>query len=227
MSDATGFLVLFGVFASAGVFAIWNARLRSSARRRLAALGFEPCPGEEPALAAAWRELAAARGAPRDVHISGCTRRAAGWGMIHHFEVTDATPDDGARDRAHVPASWNAYLLDLRDPAAIHGAPLALYLLSGGSGWLRQLLRSLIALDAPGVELELGPHPWCSAIVAAFGAAPGKLDGLLPPAAQEKLARAAEHGFFCVKLANGKAAFELLGGRRDVEREWAYLSQWC
>lgn len=228
MSDSTGFLVLFGMFACAGSFALWNARLRSQARRRLALLGFAPCPGEEAALAAACRELAAATGAERELSVSGCTRRAAGWGMLHHFDVQDLTHSrDRGDDRTHVPASWSVYLLDLREPAAFHSAPVALYLLNGSSDLLRRLLRSLIAHDAPGVELELTPHPARSGILAAFGREAGKLDASVPPAVQEKLALAAGYGFFGVRLAHGKAAFSVLPGRRDVDREWAYLSQWC
>jgi hypothetical protein len=64
-------------------------------------------------------------------------------------------------------------------------------------------------------------------VIAAHGAAPAKLDEVVPPAVQQKISQAAEHGFYAVHLANGKAAFSVLPGARNVDREWAYLSQWC
>jgi hypothetical protein len=228
MSDTTGGLVLIGIFALAAVFAIWNGRLRASAARRLVALGFEPCAGDEPALAATWSALGAAVGASATVRITGAQRRTAGWGLCHQFDVHDQTQREGRHgESAHVDSSWPAYLLDLRDAEALHGAPVVLYVLKSESQVFRELLRNLVRLSAQGPELERARHPWSRQIFAAFGREHAKLDEVVPPAVQQRIALAAEHGFYAVQLANGKAAFSVLPGRRDVDREWAYLSRWC
>jgi len=228
MSDSTGWIVLIGMFVAAAFFAFWNARLRRSAQQRLATLGFAPCPGEEAALASAWRDLCAAVGSERTVRIEGCLRKPAGWGMVHAFDVHDETHDGSSQSgRAHVGASWPAYLLDLREPAALHSAPVALYFAKSESRIWREILRNLTGLSETGAQLERGGHPWSAQIFAAFGRTPGKLDEIVPPAVQQELARAAEHGFLSVHLANGKAAFSVLPARRDVDREWTFLSRWC
>jgi hypothetical protein len=133
---------------------------------------------------------------------------------------------DHVREGASVGASFSVYLLDLREPASVHRAPVALWLMKPGARVLRALIRRVIELDPPGAPLEVGPRPWAEAILGAYGATPGKLDEAVPAAAQEKIARVAEHGFFQVRLAGGKAAFGVLPGRRDVEREWACLAEW-
>jgi len=63
--------------------------------------------------------------------------------------------------------------------------------------------------------------------VAAYGESSGKLDERMPAAVQEKLARAAAHGFFIVHLGGGKAGFAVLPNHRDVDRELAYLAEWA
>jgi hypothetical protein len=75
-------------------------------------------------------------------------------------------------------------------------------------------------------RLELGNYPWSATIVAAHGKTAGKLDDLVPQAVQEKLARAAAHGFFIIHLGNGKAAFAALENHRDVDVQLAYLEEW-
>jgi hypothetical protein len=228
MSDTTGALVLGGIFALAAIFALWNWSLRRRAAQRLRALGFAPCEGEERALGLAWMALAAAVGVRASVRVTSPVRRAAGWGMLHHFDLHDETPGRAASDeRGHVDPSWPVYLLDLRDAAAVHSAPVVLYLAQSESRLFREMLRGLIGLSEPGAELERSPHAWAKHVVTAHGAASGKLDAVVPPGVQQKLARAAEHGFFSVHLAGGKAAFSVLPGKRDVDREWAYLSEWC
>jgi len=75
-------------------------------------------------------------------------------------------------------------------------------------------------------KLDAGAHSWCASIVAAYGDAPGTLDSLVPPGSQQKLARAADHGFFIIHLRNGKAAFATLSNHRDVDSQLAYLAEW-
>jgi hypothetical protein len=48
----------------------------------------------------------------------------------------------------------------------------------------------------------------------------------VPAAVQEKLVRAAAHGFFLIHVGNGKAAFATLSDHRDVEQQIDYLSEW-
>jgi len=223
---STGVWALIGIFAIAGLLIAWNATLRRSVRSRLEALGFIPCDGEAGALTAAWQALVASTGARRKMCLSSCLERASGCGPLHHVDVQDLTHRDDQRDRVNVGASWSAYLFDLREPQSIHSGSVVLYVTKCGSPALRALLRRVIEIHPPGAALEVGAHPWTNRIVAAFGASPGTLDELVPPAVQERLARSADHGFFLVHLASGKAAFSVLPGRRNVNREWAYLAEW-
>ncbi len=222
---STGGWVLLGIFIVAGLFAAWNATLRGSVRRRLEALGFVPCDGEAGGLTELWHALTGSTGARRNVRLSSCLGRASGSGRLHHVDVLDLTHRDDREDRANVGASWSAYLFDLRDAKSLHAASVVLYV-AQGSGLMRNWLRRLIEIDPPGAALEVGAHPWASRFVGAYGAKPGRLDELVPPTVQERLARAADHGFFVIHLALGKAAFSVLPGRRDVDREWAYLAEW-
>jgi hypothetical protein len=124
-------------------------------------------------------------------------------------------------------AAYPAYLLDVRDPGSLFRGAVTLHVLPPGSNLLRRLLGGLIGLQTQRPRLEVGLHPWSASIVAAHGEPPGKLDERVSPAAQEKVARAAEHGFFAVHLANGKAGFAVLPNHRDVDRELAYLAEWA
>ncbi len=181
-----GAWVLIGLFALAAFCALWNTRVRRSATRRLAALGFERCDSEQPALESAWRALACATGRPRDLRIGNCRRRPAAWGMLHDFDVHDATHgNDRGRDRVHVGAAYSAYLLDLRDPESVHRGPVTLYVLEPDAAVLRALIRGVIAAGEPGAPLETSSQPWTRSILAAFGSTAGKLDDVIPPAIQE------------------------------------------
>ncbi len=226
MTTLTGIWVLLGVFALGGAFALWNARLRGAVARRLEASGFEPCDAEPAALARAWQALVAATGRRRDVKVGRCHRRAAGWGMLYHVDLLDVTHQDDSRERVTVGAAFSAYLLDVRDPDTLHRAPVTLLCVPGRSKLLNALLRRVCELEPPGASLEIGDHPWVAELLGAYGAAPGKLDEVVPPGVQQRLARAGAHGFFRVCLAEGKLAFAVLPGRRDVDRELAYLAEW-
>lgn len=56
-------------------------------------------------------------------------------------------------------------------------------------GPLQRLLARLVQSDPRGVSLELGASPHARAFLAAFSDRPGKLDELLPPETQERLAK--------------------------------------
>lgn len=224
----TGVLALVAIFALAAACALWNALHRRGIERRLLALGFEPCPADAPQIERAWQALARVHGAHVDheIAISRCLRRAAGWGLIHRFEVSEKALGHET-DEPRVGARFPAYLLDLRDPGSIARGPVTLYLLPAGNRLARALIEKTIELDPPGRKLELGRHPGAASILAAYGSTEGKLDDLVPAAAQERLARAAAHGFLSVHLADGKAGFEVLSSHRDVDAELAYLAEWC
>jgi hypothetical protein len=115
----------------------------------------------------------------------------------------------------------------VRDPDSLFRGAVTVYALPPGSRLLRKLLGGLIGLQTQRPRLQVGVHPWSASIVAAHGEPPGKLDDRISPAAQEKIARAAEHGFFAVHLANGKAGFAVLPNHRDVDRQLAYLAEWA
>jgi hypothetical protein len=222
-----GVLALIGVFALAAVCALWNWRHRRSIERRLAALGFEPCDAEAPALEAAWRALGACN-EEHELRLVHCRRRAAGWGMLHHFTVRERPIDDSpGRETANPGSSYPAYLLDVRDPTSLSRGAVTLHVLAPGSQLMRRLIASVIDLAAPGSRLEVGPHPWSAAILAAYGEIPGKLDERMPAAVQEKLARACENGFFVVHLRGGKLGFAVLPNHLDVDRQLAYLAEWA
>jgi len=222
---STGALAFVGIFALAAVCALWNWKHRREIERRLAALGFEPCDADEPAVRQGWL---AVQGGDRghEIQVGACLRRAAGWGLLHRFRVTErATGPDHGEPRAD--AHFDAYLLDLREPDSVAHAAVTLYLLPPGNALARALVRKTIELCPPGQRLELTPHPGAEAILAAYGASGGKLDDVMPAAIQQRFARASAHGFLSVHLAAGKAGFAVLPSHRDVAAELAYLAEWC
>jgi hypothetical protein len=223
----TGVFALIGVFTFAAVCALWNWRRRRSIQARVAALGFEPCDERAPALERAWIELVRACGGGRgqEIRVSGCRRRSAGWGMLHRFTVGVRTPQPEC-DSPSPGARYDAYLIDLRDPEKHVKRPATLFVLPPGNALMRTLVQKTIEIDPPGQRLEIGDHPWKRSILAAYGEAEGKLDDHLSTSLQEKLARAADHGFFELHLGGGAAGFAVLPGHKDVDSEWRYLSEW-
>lgn len=220
-----GALAFIGIFALAAGCALWNWRVRRGAERRLIALGFEPCPADAPALERSWRDVT--RASPEhEISVSGCLRRAAGWGMLHRFGVADRAPGSDP-DSARVGAHYPAYLVDLREPASIARAAVTLYLLPPGNPLARRLIEKTLALSARGTKLELSGRPGSEAILSAYADSGAKLDDVMPEDVQQRIARAAAHGFLFVHVARGKAGFAASPGHRDVDAQLAYLSEWC
>jgi hypothetical protein len=179
-----GALAFVGIFALAAVCAAWNVLHRRGVEQRLRALGFEPCEADAPVLECTWRTLAQADDADHEIRVSRCLRRAAGWGLLHHFQVSErALGPEGGEPRA--PALSPAYLLDLREPESVARAPVTLYLLPPGNRLARALIEKTIGLAAPGQKLELARHPGTESLLAAYGPTPGKLDDVMPAAAQQ------------------------------------------
>jgi hypothetical protein len=147
--------------------------------------------------------------------------------MVYHFTVRER-PAEGrtSDDTANPGASYPAYMFDVRNPDSLSRGAVTLYVLPPGSTVLRKLLAGVIDLGEPRPRLEIGAHPWSASIVAAHASSAGRLDDLVPAAVQEKLARAAAHGFFIIHLGNGKAAFAALSNHRDVDLQMAYLGEW-
>jgi len=220
-----GVLALVGIFALAAVCALWNFSLGRSIERRLAAQGFEPCDAEAPSLEGAWRALTGCD-ASQELRLVRCRRRVAGRGMLHHFTVRVRPRESSSDETANPGASYPAYLFDVRDPDSLSRGAVTLHVLPPGSRVLRKVLAGVIDLGESRPSLEVGTHPWSATIVAAHGNTAGKLDDLMPAAVQEKLARAAAHGFFIIHLGNGKAAFAALSNHRDVDLQIAYLAEW-
>lgn len=225
---STGALAFIGIFALAAFCALWNLRHRRGVERRLLALGFERCDADAPALERAWQALARAHGAhaEHEICVGRCLRRAAGWGLLHRFDVTERTPGP-ERGEPSVGAHFPAYLLDLREPDGVARAPVTLYLLSSGNRLARALIEKTIELAPPGQKLELTRHPGSESILSAYGSKSGKLDDVMPAAVQQRLARAAAQGFLSVHLAAGKAGFAVNPGHRDIDAQLAYLTEWC
>lgn len=219
---STGLLVVIGVFALAVLSAGSRVLHRRGLERRLRAAGFEPCDSDAPTLAHAWRSF----GGAGEVHVGRCLRRAAGFGLLHRFEVNEG-PKERPHDEPAPGARFPAYLLDVRGFDALARGPVTLHLLPPGNALARALIERTIALSPPGVPLELARHPGTESILCAHGDGPGKLDDRMAAAVQQRLARAAAAGFMRVQLAAGKAGFAVLPGHRDVDAELAYLAEWC
>jgi hypothetical protein len=219
---STGALVFAGIFVLAALSAVWGVLHRRGLERRLRAAGFEPCDADAPALERAWHGF----GGAGEVRVSRCLRRAAGWGLLHRFEVNER-PKEGPHDEPVPGARFPAYLLDVRDFDALTRGPVTLYLLPGGNALARALIEKTIALSPPGAALELTRHPGTESILCAYGERPGKLDECMSVAVQQRLARAAAAGFMRVQLAAGKAGFAVLPAHRDVDAELACLAEWC
>jgi hypothetical protein len=217
-----GVLALVGIFALAAVCALWKFSHGRSIERRLAAQGFETCDAEALSLERAWRALAG-REASQELRLVHCRRR----GTLYHFTVRERPSEGGTSDETANPgASYPAYLFDVRDPDSLSRGAVTLYVLPPGSKVVRKLLAGVIDIAESRPRLEVGSHPWSASIVAAHGNATGTLDDLVPAAVQEKLARAAAHGFFITHLGHGKAAFAALANHRDVDLQIAYLAEW-
>jgi hypothetical protein len=211
------------IFALAGVCALWKFSHERSIERRLAAQGFEPCDSDAPSLERTWRAVAG-RDASQELSLVDCRRR----GTVYHFTVRERPAEGRTSDEtANTGASYPAYLFDVRNPDSLSRGRVTLYILPPGSKVLRTLLAGVIDLAESRPRLEVDAHhPWSASIVAAHGDTAGALDDLVPAAIQEKLARAAAHGFSITHLGNGKAAFATLSNHRDVDVQIAYLSEW-
>jgi hypothetical protein len=220
-----GVLALVAVFALAVVCALWNVSHRRSIERRLAAQGFEPCDADAPQLEAAWRSVTGLNGS-HELRLVRCLRRAQGGGMLHHFTVRERPEESTDTERANPGASYPAYMFDLPDPERVSRGPVTLHVLPSGSQVLRTMLAGTISLSASRPRLDVGSHLWSASIVTAHGGTGGRLDDLVPAAVQEKLARAAAHGFLILHIGSGKAAFAALPNHRDVDLQLGYLSEW-
>jgi hypothetical protein len=221
-----GLLALLGIFGLAAICAFWGFSHRRSIERRLAAQGFEPCDAEAPSLEGAWRTLAGCD-ASHELRLVHCRRRAGTRRALYHFTVRERPEQTATHETASPGASYPAYLLEVPNPTSVARGAVTLHVLPPGSAIMRKLLAGVIGLGVSRAKLEVGTYPWSASIVAAHGSTPGKLDDLVPQAVQEKIARAAAHGFFIIHLADGKAAFAALSNHRDVDRQLSYLAEWA
>jgi hypothetical protein len=222
-----GVLALIGVFGLAAVCGLWAFLHGRSIERRLTAKGFEPYDGEVSSLEDAWRALSGSDSS-QEVRIVRCRRRAAGRSTLYHFTVNLRPVESrGIDETANPGASYPAYMFDVRNPDSVSRGGVTLYVLPPGSTVLRKLLAGVIGLGESRPRLEIGTHPWSASIVAAHGDTAGTLDELVPAGIQQKLARAADHGFFILYMRSGKAAFATLSNHRDVDSQLTYLAEWA
>jgi hypothetical protein len=140
-------LVLSGSFALAAVAALWIfSHGRTASERRLAALGFEPCDSDAPALERVWRALTGCE-ASQELHVDHCKGRAVGWGMMHHFTVRQRPARERNGDGSSQPgASYPAYLLDLRNAGWASRGAVTLHVLPPASKVTRKALNGVINL---------------------------------------------------------------------------------
>ena len=220
-------VLLLGISALAAILAFRNrSRRRSAIERRLADLGFRPCEADAPALERVWRGLTGGDLA-RELHVARCRSRVAGLGMIHHFTVREQPQGGQTSEAAQRTASYSAYLVDLRNAGAVSRGAVTLHVAApSGANRKPKPIADPIAGDKSRPLLEVGDHPWSASIVAALGTRAGRLDDLVPAEIQEKLVRAAAHGFTTIHLGQGKAAFATVPQHADVEDQIAYLAEW-
>lgn len=226
-----GILALAAVFVVAGLLLAWSvARSRAVAKQLLAA-GFVACDDEAPALLRTLGDVAG--GYPparrRVYEIGRCWKRPGGWGMLYRIGVADVTHAEAGPDseRQSLGARFDFYLLDLPDPERVSHGAVSVYLAPSAPGVLQRLLAALVESDPIGVPLELGDTPHARAFLAAFSDRPGKLGERLPPATQERLAKAVDQGWFAAHFGAGKLALSVQHDRRDVDRQLAYLAEWA
>ena len=211
-----------GIFGLAAIFAVWNLALRRSIAQQLEDRGFHQCDADAEALERGWRTATGA-GAPEELKIVDCRRRAAGRGYLYHFTVRERS----RRSDSHSPgASYPAYLFDLRDASWVGRPAVTLHVLPPGSKLLRKLVAGTAKLADERPLLDVGAHPWSESIVAAHGDVTGSLDDAMPAAMQERLARAGAHGFFIIHVGGGKASFATIPAHRDIDAQMTYLNSW-
>jgi hypothetical protein len=216
-------LVLGAVFALAALLMLWNGSRRRAIRRRLEQHGFVRCEEQTEAIREAFAMVAGGHGASRRRYqVAHCYKRAGGRGTAYRFTVADLTNADP--ERGALGGRFDAYLLDLPDAVRLAHRPVSVFLAPTGPGLLRSLIQKIVAADAHGVALGLPPAD--TSVLAAFGAEAGTLDDALPAATQDRLRRAADHGFFGAHFGPGKVALVALPDRQDVERQWHYVVEW-
>ena len=223
----TGVLAFASIFGLAAVFAVWNLAHRRSIAQQLEDRGFQKFEADPDVLERGWRTATGA-GAPEELKIVDCRRRAAGRGYLYHFTVRESRSrrNGGDQDSDSLPVSYPAYLLDLRDASWVGRPAVTLHVLPPGSKLLRKLVAGAARMADERPLLEVGTHPWSESIVAAHGDVRGSLDEAMPAAMQEHLARAAGHGFFTIHIGGGKAAFAANAAHRDIDAQMTYLNSW-
>jgi hypothetical protein len=222
----TGILAFAGIFGLAAVFAVWNLAHRRSIAQQLEDRGFHTCDADAQALERGWRTATGA-GAPEELKIADCRRRAAGRGYLYHFTVRERSRRNGGdRDSDSPGASYPAYLLDLRDASWVGRPAVTLHVLPPGSKLLRKLVSAAAKLADERPLLTIGAHPWSESIVAAHGDVTGSLDDAMPAPMQEQVAKAGTHGFFTIHIGGGKAAFAANAAHRDIDVQMTYLNSW-
>lgn len=215
-----------GIFGLAAIVAVWNLAHRRSITQQLEDRGFHQCDADADALERGWRTATGA-GAPEELKIVQCHRRAAGRGYLYHFTVRERSRrNGGGRDSDSPGASYPAYLLDLRDASWVGRPAVTLHVLPPGSKLLRKLVAGAAKLADERPLLTIGTHPWSESIVAAHGDVIGSLDDAMPAAMQEHLAKAGAHGFFTIHIGGGKAAFAANAAHRDIDAQMTYLTSW-
>ncbi len=221
---STGLAVLIGVFAVGLLFLLWNSSVRRGQVRQLQDQGFLPTDLRQ--AADVFSALAKGYGSakPRKYRFGSCLQRGAGRGIAYYLSVVDETNAD--RERDVVGGAFNAFLIELRDPARIVLKPVSVYIAPEGSGLLQKALRQLIALDPIGHPLEIDPGSSSYGFLGAFGDGGGSLSDSLPPPTPERLARASALGFFAVHFGREQAAFLTLPSTRDIAAQWAYVAEW-
>lgn len=227
-----GIIALAGIFGLAAVLLGWSIARGRATARKLVEAGFTPCDAEAPALTLALADVMGGHPpAPRRIHQVGrCFKRPGGWGHVYHLGVIDKTHADDAgvrTDRHAIGGRFDLYLIDLPDPERVASGPVSVFFCPRAPRPLQTLLEKLVKSDPRGVPLEIEKSARTQSFIAAFSAAPGKLDERLPAASQERLARAAALGFLSAHFAAGKLALAAGPDRPDVQQQLAYVGEWA
>ncbi len=222
-----GVWILGSAFGGAALLVGGCLGRRRAAEARLRALGFEPCPGEAGRLRRAWTELAGGRGDARvrHYHVGRCFVRRDAVATVHRFTATDLAEAD--RERRGLGGPVDVFLVAPPNPAGLPAQPVCVVLAPRGPRFLRAWLERRVQADPYGPALALSSdRNEARAFLAAFGAAPGRLEEALSPALRQRLVRAAAAGFLVAHLGGAGVALATRPERADLARQWRHVAEW-
>jgi hypothetical protein len=228
LPDALGWPILISVFVMAGGLFAAKVLARRAGEARLRTLGFEPCDSEAERLREKYTRLAGGYegGESRRFEVARCFRKPTGKGAVYRFSAAEVgLPESNDPRRASVAPVSDVYLIDLGARASALREPCSVFLAQLRDGFFRKVLAQVLAARPLGRKLELSGLS-AEPILAAFGAAAGRLEEHLGRPLLELTAASAGAGFFAVHFGAGQVALEAPGGMRAVDAQWNAVQDW-